>query len=217
MEGVSEDPKSEEALQPSVPAGQPRRRTLEAHQVVVETTTHADYSAGSLVSAVERRPVVRKNTYRSSTKDGKDKAIIALDMLNPDVGRDGHISAKEAEIYEMIKSADLDGDGKISIHEFYALLDQAVNHRRAHRFFKRGFIASLFSNLFLVVTLTGMMAAMIVAFKDLYAEGSTLSDGHGSIIGTREATASAALYLTPVRARLHVRANDTRACFTRKC
>jgi hypothetical protein len=167
--------------------------------------TKIETAAESAILTVKRHaPMLkREDKYRSQyALTGIARALISLDMLNPDADGDGKVSAKEADMHSMLKDADVDKDGNIDIDELYSCMDRMhqkrMHQKHMHLFFKRGFTASLLSNFFLITMLSGMMAAMIVACKDLYAEGVTLADGHGSIIGTREARA--ALYLTPVRA-----------------
>ena len=54
-----------------------------------------------------------------------------LDDLDPDADGDGVVSAFEKAVYERIRRIDKDGDGKLSIHELYDVVEEAVAAKQA--------------------------------------------------------------------------------------
>ena len=51
----------------------------------------------------------RRDTYRQSEAGGQ--YVLSLDLLNPDLNGDGRVDRYEAEVYNVLKAADADGDG----------------------------------------------------------------------------------------------------------
>lgn len=54
-----------------------------------------------------------------------------LSDLDPDADGDGVVSAFEKAVYERIQRIDKDGDGKLSIHELYDVVEEAVAAKQA--------------------------------------------------------------------------------------
>lgn len=69
-------------------------------------------------------------------KDGQDAAKLRgmtfnLADLDPDADGDGVVSAFEKAVYERIQRIDKDGDGKLSVHELYDVVEEAVAAKQA--------------------------------------------------------------------------------------
>ena len=69
-------------------------------------------------------------------RDGQEAAKLRgmtfnLADLDPDADGDGVVSAFEQAVYERIQRIDKDGDGKLSVHELYDVVEEAVAAKQA--------------------------------------------------------------------------------------
>ena len=94
--------------------------------------------------------------------------------LNPDADGDGVISPFEKAVYERIKRIDKDGDGKLSIHELYDVVEEAVAAKQDKSFFKTLFFGTVAIVVVLLLCISCITAALLAAFKDVYTGGDAI-------------------------------------------
>jgi len=134
--------------------------------------------------------------------DSNNKAIIELAALNPDTDGDGKIKPSEQAIHDLLVGADIDGDGYLSINEFYKAMARMSNLQQSREVFKKALCG--LSVLFLLQTAVVAVLVVVVAyaFKDTYVSDTdtapAMTTSSNDIVSTAEALVSLPLFVAPV-------------------
>jgi hypothetical protein len=105
------------------------------------------------------------------------------------------------EIRRMIKSADKDGDGKISMGELTDVMEQALKEASAKRQYRCSALVLVFVVLILIGAQVGLSAAVALSLKDLYAGGKNstiLASADNRVMQTGRAEYLVPLLVAPV-------------------
>ncbi|KAL1516007.1 hypothetical protein AB1Y20_002620 [Prymnesium parvum] len=136
--------------------------------------------------------------------------ILEIGLFSPKFARDTskRDSQQQADIYRMITQADTDGDGWLTVREFYGALIKFRNQEISYRRLKRAFIVGAFFVLLQTVLILFLTMAAIVIIKDTHVSKKTgpngvevvaMTDSDGTnIIQTAVALVQLPLYVAPV-------------------
>ena len=141
--GAQGEPSSEPPTRSSQPGGSSRLR---------ETATKI-----LAVKVVEKGAEVARK---------RRKGELLLSDLDPDFNGDGHVSKEEALIFKLLQEADTDRSGALSVHEVYSVVQRSAKLQRKTEQLRQ--LVCLLSAIVLVLLLSigGMMAALLDAYKD---------------------------------------------------
>lgn len=138
-------------------------------------------------------------------RDGQEAAKLRgmtfnLADLDPDADGDGVVSAFEQAVYERIQRIDKDGDGKLSVHELYDVVEEAVAAKQDNQFFKTLFFGTAAVVAVLLLCLTAIIAALLAVFKDTYTnpDVAMMRTSSGKVVMANSAKYPLPLYTAPV-------------------
>jgi hypothetical protein len=138
-------------------------------------------------------------------KDGQNAARMKamtfnIKELDPDADGDGVVSAFEQAVYDRLQRMDRDGDGKLSVHELYDVVEEAVAAKQDKQFFKMLFFGTAAVVAILLLCLTAIMAALLAVFKDTYTNPdiAMMRTSSGKVVMANMAKYPLPLYTAPV-------------------
>jgi len=145
----------------------------------------------------------RSVTYRGLMPDKTH--ILCLDLINPDLNDDGVIDEHEAQVYQILKNADENKDGYLSIVELYSALRTLVDHQRSKSFYKQAFTYATII-IFIMVSLNALLVCLAIwGFKDSYVNDgndhttSVFTDrGLENIVAVASALYNVPMYVAPI-------------------
>ena len=132
-------------------------------------------------------PEVTQNTVR-----------IPLSSLDPDVDGNGNVSRAERKIHGCLLAADKDGNGWLSIKEFYSVLLGFLSAEKSRALYKKLAIFSLIGCFILACTTLGTSTAAAVLAKESYVSETLMVDANGKVVAVAKAETSLPLLVAPV-------------------
>jgi len=106
---------------------------------------------------------------------------------------------RDASVAELLRAADVDGNGRVSVAEVAEVLRTKIRAVRTSTHLKMALLAVLFVCIFQNGTLLGVMSALFIAFKDTRIVGNgELADFAGNIVQTTPHKIAVPLIVAPV-------------------
>ena len=141
---------------------------------------------------LKREQTLGEKTFQR--EQARDKGLIHLEELNPDIDGDGNVTEHENKIFNVLKNADRNGDGKLSINELYTALQGYANIERKSARRKRILAVAIGLVVLMLLANFGLMTAVVYLSKEtkVSAEGLlTTLDGHVVRTASAETSVSA--------------------------
>ena len=99
---------------------------------------------------------------------------------------------------ELLRSADTDGDGKISMQELLTIVEDTLRAQATKRNYRRAVIGLVVALFVLLLGVTAISVGVAISFKDAYTNESTMVNGSGAILKSAVAEYRVPLIAAPV-------------------
>ena len=162
-------------------------------QEVYNLMREADTDGDGQITRSELFQVVR-----NFSEARKQTGQVPLALLNPDKDGDGNLSSWEKKVFNMFKSADVDGSGALSVHEIYTVVGSAASLKKQTGQLKKLLIVAVILIIVLMIGIAAMMVVILDAFKDTKASGAMLTTRDGAVMQTSPSLYPLPLLVAPV-------------------